>query len=1386
MVGTMIVAAFAGVTTAAVAASAYLTAAAFAVNFAVSQIVSRIFSDAPSSPQDNGVRLQVPPSSANSIPIVYGDAYLGGTFVDAVLSENQKAMYYVLAVSSISPNGQFTFDTTDMYYGDRRIIFDTTDTAKVIKLVDEAGNEDTKINGFLWVGLYTSSQSGVISSANGWYAPSVVMGPTTPFTAYSIATAQQWPSTGRQMNGTAFAIVTLVYSRDADTTQLSPITFKVKQALNGTGVAKPGDVWYDYITNTVYGGAVPTAFVDSTNVAILNTYSDAIITFTNSSGVTSTQSRYRINGVLDAGQTVLSNIDKIVSACDSWMTYDAALGKWSIVVNKAETASYAFNDTNIIGDIRVSATDITSSINQIEAKFPFKENRDQPAFVYLETPSALWYPNEPVNKYTITYDMVNDSVQAQYLANRLLEQAREDLIVSFSTTYYGIQVDAGSVVSVTNSNYGWTNKLFRVTRVNEASLPDGSLGAKLELSEYSAAVYDDQTIQQYAPIANSDLPNVGYFSALTAPSATGFSNVAIPYFNVTVNIPATGRVTFVNLYYTTVATPASTDWKLLDQASTSNSQPFTNSSTFTFANEILPTGTYYFGYVVGNEVGQSSISSLSSSFAWSPTGVSGPFVDISGVTSFSKTSSNVYTPATATLTAIVANIDSPTYSWSVTNASPAVGSSSSITITPNATATSVVLQLTVNGSNLTAPIVKSVTMAVIIQVDKYETVNLYQWSTATPGNPSGTSTYTWATNTNSTYTGGNGWSVTVPTNPGTPGIYLYLASKEISANSVATTTTVDWSTGYSVFASSQNAVAGTQTAKPTVYQWAATIPTISGTSTYTWATGSFTPIPSGWSTTIATSTPGFTLWAATVTLVDSSTATTSTVSWTTASIIASGYAGSNGLSSRICYARVASNPTPVSGTITTTGNTSFPSSAQSTTTWGFAATWVASDPNTSSTDSLYQSDGIYNASTNQTSWSTPYISSLKVGQLSAVSTNTGSLTISGTLTSNTAAISGTTMTGSGGVLYSSGNFALGNSTTNITYNGTTVTLNGAFVSAGSLTSGNMTNGSAGNAWIQMGQSGTVIATLKSALNVRKVAVDTTLVNIAAQNNLDGNTTIWGHSANNAVGNGNGTTGSHTTVNTFDSWQRLGALGSGLVNAGVWGLSYADNTSSTAGVFQRYSGTSSASIGTLNKSIQLATASYCAYSPSGQGKIYIVDGNGPFTGFHEGMIDINSPVQVGDIVTDVSVFYRYNISNVLFNVAQSVSANQTRGLGVISSISFVHTGIPGILWVPVQTYTPGDMGATTTMTLVPDFNLHELQTTYKVVQVNAVGEGQINVCGQNGNIEAGDYIVTSNIAGKGMKQSDDVLHAYTIAKARESVSFADPTEIKMIACIYVSG
>ena len=71
--------------------------------------------------------------------------------------------------------------------------------------------------------------------------------------------------------------------------------------------------------------------------------------------------------------------------------------------------------------------------------------------------------------------------------------------------------------------------------------------------------------------------------------------------------------------------------------------------------------------------------------------------------------------------------------------------------------------------------------------------------------------------------------------------------------------------------------------------------------------------------------------------------------------------------------------------------------------------------------------------------------------------------------------------------------------------------------------------------------------------------------------------------------------------------------------------------------------------------------------------------------------------------------------------------------------------------------------------------------------NAVGEGQMNVCSEGGDIEIGDLICTSSIPGKGMKQDSDFFTNYTVGESRENVTWANErSTIKMIACIYHKG
>jgi hypothetical protein len=85
-------------------------------------------------------------------------------------------------------------------------------------------------------------------------------------------------------------------------------------------------------------------------------------------------------------------------------------------------------------------------------------------------------------------------------------------------------------------------------------------------------------------------------------------------------------------------------------------------------------------------------------------------------------------------------------------------------------------------------------------------------------------------------------------------------------------------------------------------------------------------------------------------------------------------------------------------------------------------------------------------------WSNPYLSNLKVGSLSAISADLGTITAGDLQIGSSPAVSGTTMTGNGSHLYSDGKFAMGTSSKNFVFNGTDVFLNGFLRGASATTS----------------------------------------------------------------------------------------------------------------------------------------------------------------------------------------------------------------------------------------------------------------------------------------------------------------------------------------------
>lgn len=554
--------------------------------------------------QDAGARIQLPPSTDNKLPVIYGSAFIGGAITDAKLTTDQKTMYYVVSLAEVTDTtagSAYTYG--NIYYDGKLVTFDGTDPAKVISLTtNTAGTPevDTKIAGSLFIYLFTNGSSSGVNTG-GQSAITILSDAGIPADIRWNSSLYTSGGQSPDMTNTAFAIVKVIYNQDSGTTNLGALTVQLTNSLK-----QPGSVLKDYMLNTRYGCAIPLANIDTASLAALDAYSAQTIIYVPVGGGSATQARYEINGPLNTGIDCMTNLQNIVDSCDSWLQYSELTGQWKVVINRSYTdyttlgALYSVDDDNLIGGIEVNPLDLNGTYNIMEVQYPNKYIKDQTDFqtvsLFTSYPSLL-SPNEPVNKLIIQYPQVNNAVQAKYLGLRRLLQGREDLVINFATDYSGIQVEAGDVIKVTLSQYGWTNKLFRVSNVVEEKYPDGSLGARITAFEYNDTIYADNAIQDFIPAANTGLtdPNI-----IDKPDPPTFSlNVANTISQLTVEgvVPLKGQVLYMDFNYGNTANALE---HLYYATVSGNGEPLTANSNVDINMTDLPTGNYYWSVTAKN------------------------------------------------------------------------------------------------------------------------------------------------------------------------------------------------------------------------------------------------------------------------------------------------------------------------------------------------------------------------------------------------------------------------------------------------------------------------------------------------------------------------------------------------------------------------------------------------------------------------------------------------------------------------------------------------------------------------------------------------------------------------------------------------------------------
>ena len=114
-------------------------------------------------------------------------------------------------------------------------------------------------------------------------------------------------------------------------------------------------------------------------------------------------------------------------------------------------------------------------------------------------------------------ELVNNKPQVSTLANIDLNQTRLDKVCTFTGDHSFLQVDVGDVIKVTNSTYGFTDKLFRTMRIKEVEEEDTTLNCEIIALEYSDDVYGNLSVTTDAPFANITVPTIPIIGPIVIP-----------------------------------------------------------------------------------------------------------------------------------------------------------------------------------------------------------------------------------------------------------------------------------------------------------------------------------------------------------------------------------------------------------------------------------------------------------------------------------------------------------------------------------------------------------------------------------------------------------------------------------------------------------------------------------------------------------------------------------------------------------------------------------------------------------------------------------------------------------------------------------------------------
>jgi hypothetical protein len=183
----------------------------------------------------------------------------------------------------------------------------------------------------------------------------------------------------------------------------------------------------------------------------------------------------------------------------------------------------SFTDDNMYGDVTIVNDGFNSALNKMNISFNSYDQKYQDDQVFLNLATNQKSYNEPELVQDTRFKFINNNIMAERIGHIIVKKSRDNLIISFKTDTRALALQVTDIVSVTNSIYGFTNKLFKINSITEDEMnEDGVSGYLITAQEYNADAYTEEALTEFQTAPNTNLANPRNFGAIT--NLTAISN----------------------------------------------------------------------------------------------------------------------------------------------------------------------------------------------------------------------------------------------------------------------------------------------------------------------------------------------------------------------------------------------------------------------------------------------------------------------------------------------------------------------------------------------------------------------------------------------------------------------------------------------------------------------------------------------------------------------------------------------------------------------------------------------------------------------------------------------------------------------------------------------